>query len=62
MVPYKGGTKLPNRLEGTIMSIVVVLAYYSWFIDPGSFLVDSKSSDDISVNAPASVEETSQGQ
>jgi len=58
MAPYKGGTKLPNKLEGTIISIVTVLGFYSWFVDPGSFLVDSKSNNDISASAAPSIDET----
>ena len=61
MAPYKGGTKLPNKVEGTIIFIVTVLGLYSWFVDPGSFLVDSKSSNDSSAPARRTMEETRQG-
>jgi hypothetical protein len=43
MAPYKGATAPPNRLEAIILSIVFVAGYYSWFVDPGSFLVNSKN-------------------
>ncbi len=47
MAPYKGGTKLPNKLEATVLSIVIVLGYYAWFVDSGSWFVISKSRNDV---------------
>ena len=41
MAPLKGGTKPPNKMETIILSIVFVAGYYSWFVDEGSFLVNS---------------------
>mmetsp|Transcript_23268 Transcript_23268/g.34468 ORF Transcript_23268/g.34468 Transcript_23268/m.34468 type:complete len:182 (+) Transcript_23268:153-698(+) len=47
MAPYKGATKLPNKMETVILSIVTVLGYYAWFVDSGSAFVDSESSNDV---------------
>ena len=46
MAPSKGGTALPNRLEATVISIVFILGYYAWFVDPGSWLVDNNEDND----------------
>ena len=41
MAPTKGGTKLPNKTETIVISIVGIAGFYAWFVDPGSWLVRS---------------------
>ena len=58
MAPTRGGTKPPNKIEAAVISVVAILGYYSWFVDPGSFLVDDATDDSTSnVNAEANANE-----
>ena len=39
MAPPKGGTAPPNKTEAMVIGTVLVLGYFAWFVDPGSWLV-----------------------
>jgi len=42
MAPSKGGTALPTKTESVVISVMLVVGYYAWFVDSGSLFVDSE--------------------
>jgi hypothetical protein len=51
MAPSKGGTKLPNPLEGAVIAVVAIAGYYAWFVEPPTQASSSSSSSEVSVAA-----------
>jgi hypothetical protein len=43
MAPSKGGTNLPNPLEGAVIAVVAIAGYYAWFVEPPTQASSSSS-------------------
>ena len=51
MAPSKGGTKLPNAVEGAVIVVVAIAGYYAWFVEPPAQA--SAAVDDGTTNIPS---------